>query len=121
MKVKVLGLVLVLICSIGLVACSNDYEQQDRTETVMLSVLSETSTYQPWGSPQPLECMLVKEGPDPRYRKIGMSSISGFEYEKGYEYTLSVDKTIVATPADDGSNIRYKWKATISRTLVKQQ
>ncbi|WP_343020633.1 DUF4377 domain-containing protein, partial [Bacteroides uniformis] len=44
----------------------------------------------------------------PRYSKLPFSGIDGFVYKKGIEYTLKVEKTTLANPPADDSNVRYK-------------
>lgn len=71
-------------------------------------VSAETDTYTPWGSETPIECMLVKEEGNASYSKLPFSGIDGFVYKKGTEYTLKVEKTTLANPPADDSNVRYK-------------
>jgi hypothetical protein len=52
--------------------------------------------------------MLVKEEKESEYFSLGFGGIAGFEYEKGYRYQLSIEKTTLADPPMDGGNIRYK-------------
>lgn len=68
------------------------------------------------GSENPVECMLVKEENMSEYSKVAMNGILGFNYEKGHEYVLKIEKTILAKPAND---IRYKLLEIINDNVVK--
>lgn len=108
MKAKYLfGMLLLFLCTLSFISC-NDDERTDKVETIKMFVSANTSTYQPWGASEPIECMLVKEENQTKYKKLDFLGITGYEYEKGYEYKLLVEKTTLANPPADGSNINYK-------------
>lgn len=65
----------------------------------------------------PIKCMLVKEQKEDEYRHLAFSGIQDFEYEKGYEYHLRVNKTTLANPPADGSMYKYQ----LVRVLEKRQ
>lgn len=116
MKVKKLSwsLFYALIYLTGFSACSKD-EVKDKVEIIKLYVFEQTGTYQPWGAPAPVEYILVKEKIESEYYPFGLSEITGFVYEKGYEYVLSVEKTTLADPPADTGNIKYKLIEVLSR------
>ena len=56
----------------------------------------------------PIECMLVMSEENPgKWMTLGFNSIKGFTYERGHEYELRVERTILANPPMDGSNRTY--------------
>lgn len=110
------GIFLLYLCLISFASCNND-ELEDRVETIKLFVSAETSSYIPSGSSLPIGCLLVKEENDSEYKKLDFSGITGFEYEHGYEYELLVEKTTLAEPPADASNITYRLKEIISQAV----
>ena len=66
----------------------------------------------------PIECMLVKEQGEDEYRPLAFCSIQGFEYEKGYEYDLRVNKTTLANPPADGSIYKYQLVRVVEKRQV---
>lgn len=92
MKTKNLsGIFVLFLCTLSLIGCHEKDEFKDKVETIRMYVSSETSTYVPWGSDQPVECMLVKEEGRPEYSKLSFKGITGFTYEQGHEYVLKVE------------------------------
>lgn len=86
MKTKNLsGIFVLFLCTLSLIGCHEKDEFKDKVETIRMYVSSETSTYVPWGSDQPVECMLVKEEGRPEYSKLSFKGITGFTYEQGHE------------------------------------
>lgn len=115
MKTRLLLLVL-LFGNLVLIGCNKDDMLKDRVETVTLYVSPQTGSYQPWGSEQPVECMLVKEEGSDQFQPLAFGDIAGFTYEKGYAYTLSVEKTTLANPPADASSVTYKLLQIIEKT-----
>lgn len=107
MNRNLLGMLLLFLCPLSLMSCSDD-ESKDHVSTTRMYVSSETGTYRPWGVDYAVECMLVKESGEAAYKSLSFSDISGFTYERGYQYQLLVEKTILANPPADGSNVRYR-------------
>lgn len=120
MKTKTLTeLLLLFLCSISITGCKKEDVLIDKVEIIQMYVSHETDYYTPWGSDNPIECMLVKEGNIPEYSKVPMNEILGFNYEKGHEYVLKIEKTVLARPASDASNIKYKLIEIINDNVVK--
>ena len=78
---------------------------------IKMSVPAETGTYIPWGSDTSVECMLIMSEDNPGvWEPLGFNSIKWFTYERGHEYYLSVERTILANPPMDGSDRTYSLK-----------
>lgn len=108
MKTKNLfGILMLFLFTFTFISCDKD-DLTDKVETIKMYVSAETETYTPWGSDTPVECMLVKEEGNSSYSKLHFDGIEGFVYKKGFEYTLKVEKTTLANPPADDSNVRYK-------------
>ena len=108
MKTKYLfGILMLFLFTFTFISCDKD-DMTDKVETIKMYVSAETETYTPWGSDTPVECMLVKEEGNSSYSKLHFDGIEGFVYKKGFEYTLKVEKTTLANPPADDSNVRYK-------------
>jgi hypothetical protein len=58
-----------------------------------------------------MQCMLVREKPTDEWQYF-YNNIDGFNYERGYDYTLTVSTVKIANPPADASSIKY--------TLIKQ-
>lgn len=63
----------------------------------------------------PMKCLQVRETEDGEWT-LFYSSIQGFEYEEGYNYTLEVRKEDVPNPPADAPSIRYILVKEISKT-----
>ncbi|MCD7927044.1 MAG: DUF4377 domain-containing protein [Bacteroides sp.] len=46
------------------------------------------------------------------------SGINGFEYEKGYEYNLLVEKITLSNPPADASNLKYRLIEVLSKEVA---
>lgn len=108
MKTKNLfGILMLFLFTFAFISCDKD-DMTDKVETIKMYVSAETDTYIPWGGVTPVECMLVKEEGDSSYSKLRLNGIEGFVYKKVFEYTLKVEKTTLANPPADDSDVRYK-------------
>lgn len=116
---NLMGILLLFFCALNFTSCSED-EPQDKVEIVKMYVSGSTGVHQPWGAPTPVECMLVKEEKEESYHPLDFGSIAGFEYEKGYEYQLSVTKTTLAYPLEDASNIKYQLREVLSKKKAQE-
>lgn len=117
MKTKKLFGILSLLIIIGVTSCNSD-TPQDNVENIKMKVSSEIGTYQPWGSDHFIDCMLVKEEGKNEYEALDFLGIAGFDYSKGYEYTLLVKKTTLLNPPADASNIAYELVEVLSKVRV---
>ena len=105
-------LLVVIISAIGMVSCNGDDELKDKEIEVTMSISENTDIMYLLfddNKENPIECMLVMEdGVDQSWRKMGFSEIECFMYEKGHRYKLRVKKTILANPPADGSAWKYE-------------
>ena len=105
-------LLVVIISAIGMVSCNGDDELNDKEIEVTMSISENTDIMYLLfddNKENPIECMLVMEdGVDQSWRKMGFSEIEWFMYEKGHRYKLRVKKTILANPPADGSAWKYE-------------
>ena len=120
MKTKKLFGILSLLIIIGVTSCNSD-TPQDNVENIKMKVSSEIGTYQPWGSDHFIDCMLVKEEGKNEYEALDFLGIAGFDYSKGYEYTLLVKKTTLLNPPADASNIAYELVEVLSKVGVEEE
>ena len=65
--------------------------------------------------------MLVKEEGKNEYEALDFLGIAGFDYSKGYEYTLLVKKTTLLNPPADASNIAYELVEVLSKVGVEYE
>jgi hypothetical protein len=109
---------LFIVCVIG---CSND-DSTDKVETITMTVSSETGVTFDWSDSEgkyPMECMKVKSGASTNdWETLNFGEIENFEYEKGYEYVLRVQRTTLANPPADGSMYTYKLIKIISSKCI---
>lgn len=94
---------------------SNCSGKDDFVEIGTLYVSAETKLYKPVLSDTAIEGIQIKYNNEPIWSVIHMNSIESFDYTKGYAYTLKVEKTTLAYPPQDGSNIRYKLLEIITK------
>jgi heat shock protein HslJ len=66
----------------------------------------------------PQTCMLVKENPDDEY-SLFYGQIEGFEFEPGFEYELSVERTTIPNPPADASAFSWKLVEVVSKVAVE--
>lgn len=109
-----------LIIAFLAVGCSDD-EPKDAVKEIKMSVSSETGTRYVFGWEQPIECMLVMSEDNPGvWEPFDFNSIKGFTYERGHEYYLSVERTILANPPMDASDRTYSLLRILSDRLVTE-
>lgn len=98
---------LLLITAFLAVSCSDD-EPKDVVNEIKMSVSAETGAYIPLGSDSLVECMLVMSEDNPGvWEPLDFNSIKWFTYERGHEYYLSVERTILANPPMDAPDRIY--------------
>lgn len=93
----------------------SDYidKTKDWTEVVTMVVSSEIGTvYGMEGIPS--EGMMVKEEGKKDWNPKYFCEIDGFEYVRGFEYRLKVEKTHLVNPPQDASSVRYKLLEVLS-------
>lgn len=109
-----------LITAFLAVSCSDD-EPKDVVNEIKMSVSAETGTYIPWGSDTPVECMLVMSEDNPGvWESLDFNSIKWFTYERGHEYYLSVERTILANPPMDAPDRTYSLLRILQDRIVTE-
>lgn len=116
-RIKWWGFALLLsLITLSNTSC-NDDEDKDKTETVLMTIGAEMTKGTPyWPGDVELDCMLVKEEKEEKWKMFLLGTIQGFQYEEGYEYVLKVKKTTLANPPMDGGSIRYELISVESKT-----
>lgn len=118
---KYLRFTIVLIAALFLTAsCLEEEGDQDKVEEIILNVSAETSFYYDLFDAKrenPIEGMLIQERGSNHWECIHFQKIDGFTYEKGYDYELLVEKTTLANPPQDGSNVRYSLIKIIEKRM----
>lgn len=112
---KLKTFLLALCCTVSFTSCINNDEPQDKVETMDAQVSPYTSFSGVLMSDEIFEGMSVKVGSSPKYNFMGLSSIEGFTYERGYEYKLKIQRTTLANPPADGSSYTYKLIKILSK------
>lgn len=121
MKNYLRTLLIAFVGIFGPTACLNEDGPKDITREVTMYVSSETGTMYVFGDADrtnPIECMLVKEHGEKEYRTMAFGGIQGFEYEKGHEYDLRVNKTTLANPPADGGMYKYRLVRIVEKRKV---
>lgn len=117
MKIKnVFELILIFLLIVGISSCiKDDNNERDKIEIVTIHISSETK-FMKFMDETPVECMIVTVSNEQSYLPLGW--ISGFKYEKGYEYSLKVIKTTPAHPLQDAPKDLYLLIEVLSKEKV---
>ena len=110
---KKLIIPILFIACILMVSChhNDEPETKDKVYTVLLNV---DSHMQDMMSPVGwYESLRVKEENDTEWGML--DGIKGFKYEKGYQYQLKVEKTVLSNPPADGYSVEYRLLEVISK------
>ena len=116
---KLCRIALMLFASFSLASCSSDDDVTDKVEQVTLYVSAETGTYQNVPDNEFIEGMRIMEKGATYWKCVSFFEITGFTYERGYEYELLVKKTNLANPPQDSGSIRYELISIVSKTKVE--
>ena len=111
-----IAIIIALLAINTFTSCDKD-TPEDWSEEINLYVDSEFGEYRPWGHPEdaaPLDGLKIKERKDANWEVIPINGIIGFSYIEGYDYYIEVEKTHLANPPADASNIRYTLIRIIS-------
>lgn len=109
---KKIVLPILFIACILLTGCNNNEpETKDKTSTIMLYVDSHMEDMMLLGGWS--ECLRVKEEKESEWYKH--TGIVGFDYEKGFQYQLKVEKTTLSNPPADGSSVVYRLLEVVSK------
>ena len=111
-----IAIVIALLATNTFTSCDTDLTE-DRSKVINLYVDAELGEYRPWGHPEdaePLDGIKIKERKDADWEVIPIDGIIGFSYVEGNEYFIEVEKTHLANPPADASNISYTLIRIIS-------
>ena len=98
-------------------SCLNDDEPKDKVRTTDVTVLSETYITFPFMDSHrqmPVEMLVIVED-NGQQDLVHPTEIKGFDWERGYSYRLSVDKTTLANPPMDAGNVTYRLRKIHSK------
>ena len=112
---KKLLLVVCAICAcLSSMSCSND-KDEDWSEDKTIEVASHIVPCKIWGDPDTVDGIEIRPIGASEWNTIPLYSIDGFKFEEGFSYVLKIQIIHLAEPPQDGSNIRYKLIATLSK------
>ena len=83
-------------------------------EIITLYVNSELGVYNDGESGLQLDAMMVREDEDAEWSIRTLNSIAGFEYCRGFEYELKVEKSHIENPEEGAASIEYKLVEILS-------
>ncbi len=118
MKASLHPIAAMLMAGFTFTACMNeDEEAKDITVRETITVLSETRITFPYLGENryfPIEQLVVIDSKGAE-SSLGLNAISEFDWERGYSYELSVDKTILANPPMDDTDKRYRLRKILEK------
>ena len=115
---KIWSIVFATLALLSLYSCLTNSDDEDKVEEVMLYVSAETGIYYDLFDTERLhllEGMQIKEKGATYWNCVPFFTITGFSYEKGYEYELLVKKTTIANPPQDATNVNYELIRVVSQ------
>ncbi|MBP5278641.1 MAG: DUF4377 domain-containing protein [Prevotella sp.] len=115
---KIWSITFATLAVFSLFSCIINNDDEDKVEETMLYVSAETGTYFDLFDTERvhlMEGMQIKEKGDTRWKCVPFFTITGFSYEKGYEYELVVKKTTIANPPQDATNVSYELIRIVSK------
>ena len=118
---KLFHFTILLLLSAIYISCDKDLTE-DWNEVINLYVDAELGEYRPWGHPEdaePLDGLKIKERKDADWDIIPMNGIEGFTHSLGWEFCLEVEKTHLANPPADASNVKYKLIRVIDEQKIR--
>lgn len=66
----------------------------------------------------PMQCLRVRVMPDTSW-VLFYQPIAGFVFEKGFWWTLEVERTDIANPPADGSSYAYRLERVVTKRRAK--
>lgn len=110
---------LLTVTFVAAASFSCDKPNPDKTtdtdiELITLYVNSELGVYNDGESGLQMDAMMVREDEDAEWSIRTLNSIEGFEYCRGFEYELKVEKSHIENPAEGASSIAYKLVEVLS-------
>lgn len=118
------GAILLFLSVINFTSCSNDVEIGNKPEIIKIIVSAQTGFYKSGDFTEdiPIEGMKIKESKNDDWDIIPFGKISDFEYEKGYNYELLVERTTSALISDPNYKLIKlldKQKAIENKKMVE--
>ena len=122
-KMKTWRLAFAMLAAFSLASCSSNDDNEDKVEQITIYVSAETGVYYDmWLDSErenPIVGMLIQEKGDTLWKCVSLYTITGFTYERGYEYELLVKRTTLANPPQDFGKYRYKLVRIVSDNKVE--
>lgn len=106
-------LIAIIFISFLTISCDKD-DNSDRTIEITATVYHKHVDYPTFPANTLIKGIKIKETNSSEWTTL--SSIERFDFVEGYEYQVKLQKTYLANPPQDGSNITYKLDEIISKT-----
>ena len=121
---KLWRIAFMMLAAFSLTSCSSDDDDKDITKEIIMNVSAEPGVmYDLFDSmgEHPIECMQVMTEDEPgQWLNLYFSEVKGFTYERGHEYVLRVNRTILANPPQDASNRTYELVRILADKKVEE-
>lgn len=121
MKTKIKILLALFAIGLSIASCGKDNDKEDKVEQVHIYVSAQTDFYYDLfdsNQQSPYEGMQIREEGQDRWRCVSFNYISGFIFEKGYEYELLVRKTTISDPPADGGLYSFELIKMLEKNKI---
>ncbi len=113
-QIKLWSNILMIVVLCVFASCSKDDEAKDIVEQITVYVSAETGIYNGW-TVHGVEGMMIRAADEKEFHCVMFNEITGFTYERGYEYELLVKRTKLANPPQDSGIYRYELIRIVSK------